>query len=66
MADIFRQMQKSHCHDGAPNGGKRPYGCPCCRELSNVSLRTFKKWSRRKARRQMKQISDEFVTCRKS
>jgi hypothetical protein len=52
MADRFRSIQKSECHDGAPNGGSRPYGCPCCRGIAN--LVTFKKWARKISRRRLK------------
>lgn len=63
MADVFRQMQKIDCHDGAPNGGTRTYGCHCCRKIG--SLRTFKKWSRRQARKRLKHLADDFIGTRR-
>lgn len=50
--DNFRKFQKAECKDGAPNGGKRPYGCPCCRKIGD--LNTFKKHTRRLARARLK------------
>lgn len=57
MADDFRKLQKTECHDGAPNGGSRPYGCYCCRKIRTLNL--FKKFARKLARRRFKQIPME-------
>lgn len=62
MADVFRQMQKTSCMDGRPNGGVFSYGCPCCRKIK--SLRKFKKWSRKVARVRLKRLSDEMIGTR--
>jgi len=63
MADAFRQMQKSFCSDGRPNGGTFPYGCPCCRKIAN--LRKFKKWTRKQARVKVKRLDDDFLGTRR-
>lgn len=63
MADAFRQAQKLLCLDGRPNGGKFPYGCPCCREYADKNR--FKKYSRRQARRILKRMPDEFLLGRR-
>ncbi len=51
--DTFRELQKETCLDGSPSGGKRPYGCRCCRKISN--LNAHKKYSRRLARVRLNQ-----------
>lgn len=51
--DEFRRFQKAQCFDGAPNGGRRPYGCACCRPIRN--LNSFKKVSRRLSRARLRQ-----------
>lgn len=56
--DDFRKEQKKLCKNGAPNG-KGKYGCPCCRKISDLNI--FKKWSRKLAKRRLRQkdkISD--------
>ncbi len=64
MADVFRQMQKSLCHDGRPNGGRRfPYGCPCCRK--HPDRNKHKKWARRQARVLLKRLPDELIGTRR-
>lgn len=50
--DDFRRQQKIQCLNGSPSGGRAKYGCPCCREISD--LNTFKKVSRRLARAKLK------------
>ena len=62
MADAYRQMQKTMCHDGIPSGGKRPYGCPCC---SHMSPKVKKKFSRKLARAKLKRLPDEFIGTRR-
>jgi hypothetical protein len=55
--DSFRRFQKVECLSGAkytiPTNNARLYGCGCCRKIP--SLNKFKKWSRRLARRRLKQ-----------
>jgi hypothetical protein len=51
--DDFRRIQKKDCLNGSRRGGRRPYGCYCCRRISNLNF--FKKWSRRTARRRLRQ-----------
>lgn len=51
--DTFRELQKETCHDGSPSGGKRPYGCSCCRKHGDLSK--HKKYSRRLARVRLNQ-----------
>lgn len=61
MADDFRKMQKTTCKDGRPNGGKFPYGCSCCRMISNLSK--FKKKSRKLARAKLKHKDQSNLAC---
>jgi hypothetical protein len=50
--DDFRKEQKRVCCDGSKN--KRGiYGCPCCRKFSSLGI--FKKWSRKVAKRRLRQ-----------
>lgn len=48
--DSYRQIQKADCLDGS---GKRKYGCPCCRKISDLCK--HKKVSRKLARRRLRQ-----------
>jgi hypothetical protein len=49
--DLFRRLQKIECLNGSNR--EMLYGCSCCRKIS--TLNKFKKWSRRLARRRLKQ-----------
>jgi hypothetical protein len=46
--DDFRKLQKAMCHNGAPGGGRRTYGCGCCRKVAHLGH--FKVFSRKLAK----------------
>jgi hypothetical protein len=51
--DAFRKLQKKNCPDGGSGSGVNPYGCSCCRKHAN--LNEHKKFSRKRAKRKLKQ-----------
>jgi hypothetical protein len=51
--DDFRRFQKVMCWSGAPGGGRRKYGCPCCREIAHLGH--FKVFSRKLAKSRFRQ-----------
>lgn len=50
--DDFRKEQKRECKNGSKNK-RGKYGCSCCRKISTLNL--FKKWSRKLAKRRLRQ-----------